>query len=169
VIWLLLPSIYHKSTAEKMAPHLRDGQTIIINPTAPLGPIEFERALRASGCSADITIAATCTLLFAARLKEPGRVFINGQKIDVARRPTPLPNARAEALTRPFFPNSATCRTFWPLLRQYEFRVPSRPHTAVHAMIEKGRTSSTIGLRPQPVKLIEAITRRHDPVQNLRL
>ena len=68
VIWVILPSIYHRSIAEKMAPCLQDGQTIILNPIAPLGPMEFRKALDDCGCKAEITLAASSTLLFACLL-----------------------------------------------------------------------------------------------------
>jgi len=83
VILVILPSLYHKDIAEKMAPYLKDGQVIIINPITPLGPIEFRKALDDSGCTANITLAGSNTLLFACRLKEQGRVLVSGQKQDI--------------------------------------------------------------------------------------
>ena len=80
VVLVILPSIYHKSTAVKMAPYLEDGQFVVINPVAGLGILEFKKALEENGCHAAIKLGCTCTLLFAARLAEVGRVTISGQK-----------------------------------------------------------------------------------------
>lgn len=80
VIWVVLPSIYHKSIAAKMAPYLEDGQIIILSPVAALGTMEFEHSLKKNGCRAKVILAGTCTLLFACRMKQPGKVTVNGKK-----------------------------------------------------------------------------------------
>jgi len=160
VIWLILPSIYHKATAEKMAPYLRNGQIVILNPTAPLGPIEFEKALHDSGCTADVTLAASCTLLFAARLKEAGRVFINGQKVDVAAAAYPSSrNARVEAVTAPYFPEFRYVRDILAVsFDNMNFEFHPGPTLLYTAMIEKGMDFQYyLDFVPSQVKLIEAI------------
>ena len=80
LIMVILPSIYHKSIAQKMAPYLKDGQIVLLNPNASLGAVEFRKTLDDCGCKADITLAGSCTLLFACRLSSNGNVFVNGQK-----------------------------------------------------------------------------------------
>lgn len=80
VIFIILPSIYHKSMAEKMAPYLKDGQIIIQNPNATLGPVEFKKTLDDCNCKSDVVVAAACNLIFACRLIEPGKVHIYGKK-----------------------------------------------------------------------------------------
>ena len=84
LILLILPENYHNSIAEKMAPFLKDGQIIILNPAAGLGAISFKKTLNDCGCTADVTIAVTCTLLFAARIKETGDVLVTGQKTELS-------------------------------------------------------------------------------------
>ncbi len=80
VVLMVVPSIYHDAMAEKMAPHLKDGQAVLINPAAPLGIVAFENRLRACGCKADLLMACTATLLFATRLVKTGQVKVSGQK-----------------------------------------------------------------------------------------
>ena len=80
VIWVILPSIYHKSIAATMAPYLEDGQIIILSPVAALGTMEFENSLKENGCSANVVLSGTCTLLFACRMQMPGKVTVNGKK-----------------------------------------------------------------------------------------
>ena len=52
VILVVLPSIYHNSIAQKIAPLLKDGQIVILNPITPLGTIDFQNTLTQSGCTA---------------------------------------------------------------------------------------------------------------------
>ena len=62
VILVILPSLYHNSIAQTIAPLLKDGQIVILNPITPLG---------------------TNTLLFACRAVQPGHVHVSGQKNDI--------------------------------------------------------------------------------------
>ena len=162
VIFMILPSIYHKATAEKMAPYLADGQTVILNPIAPLGPIEFEKAIRDKGCKADITIAAACTLLFATRLVEVGHSFINGQKIDVAIAAYPASkNAKVEALTKPYFPQFRYVQDILQVgFDNLNCEYHPGPTLLYTAMIEKGLDFEYyIDYVPSQIKLVEAIDR----------
>lgn len=65
VILVILPSLYHNSIAQTIAPLLKDGQIVILNPITPLGTIDFQNTLAKNGCTADIVLAGTNTLLFA--------------------------------------------------------------------------------------------------------
>ena len=69
IVMVVLPSIYHKDMAKKMAPYLKDGQIVVLNPNASLGPVEFKNTLKECGCTADVILAGTSTLLFACRHK----------------------------------------------------------------------------------------------------
>ena len=80
LIMVILPSIYHKSIAQKMAPYLKDGQIVLLNPNASLGAVEFRKTLTECGCKADILLGASATLLFACRAVEVGKVQVSGQK-----------------------------------------------------------------------------------------
>lgn len=80
LIMIVLPSLYHADMARQMAPYLEDGQVIVLNPHASLGPIEFREVLNDCGVTADVTIGCTSTLLFACRAVEIGRVVVAGQK-----------------------------------------------------------------------------------------
>ena len=80
IILVILPSTYHKDIAIKMAPYLKDDQIVILNPHASLGPIEFRKALDDCGCTANVTLGCTSTLLFACRAVEVGHVVVAGQK-----------------------------------------------------------------------------------------
>lgn len=108
VILVVLPSLYHKSMAEKMAPYLTDGQLVILNPNATLGPIEFKKVLNDKGCKADVTIAGASTLLFACRADKVGHVIVNGQKstLTIAAYPS-CKNSYVAEKTKDIFPEYA--------------------------------------------------------------
>ena len=84
LILLILPENYHDSIAVKMAPYLKDGQIVVLNPASGLGAISFKKTLTDAGCTSDVTLAVTCTLLFAARIKETGDVLVTGQKTELS-------------------------------------------------------------------------------------
>ncbi len=160
VIWVVLPSLYHKGIAQKMAPYLKDGQTVILNPIAPLGPMEFRKALDDSGCRADITLAASCTLLFACRLKCNGEVMINGQKneVKIAAYPSSK-NAAVEALVKDYVPEFKFVKDILEVsFDNLNFEFHPGPTMLYAAMIEKGIDFEYyIDYVPSQVKLVEAI------------
>lgn len=80
IILVILPSTYHKDMAIKMAPYFRDGQIVVLNPHASLGPVEFKKTIDDYGSTADVTIGCTSSLLFACRAVEVGHVVVAGQK-----------------------------------------------------------------------------------------
>lgn len=102
LILLILPENYHDSIAVKMAPYLKDGQIVVLNPASGLGAISFKKALTDAGCTADVTLAVTCTLLFAARIKETGDVLVTGQKTELSI--VAIPNSKREIIKEAIYP-----------------------------------------------------------------
>jgi opine dehydrogenase len=76
VIMVVLPSTAHQPMARAFAPHLRDGQIIILHPGRTGGVLEFVKTLQDEGCSADVTVAEAETLLYACRADGPTQVRI---------------------------------------------------------------------------------------------
>ena len=105
VIALILPSIYHEAMARRMIPHLKDGQTVFIQPEQTCGGIMFRKLMKEMGCTADVVIGTSVTLLYAARLLEPGHVRLHGLKktLPIAAIPS-KDNARLEAALCDVFP-----------------------------------------------------------------
>ncbi|CAH2212095.1 NAD/NADP-dependent octopine/nopaline dehydrogenase family protein [Tepidibacter aestuarii] len=83
IVVVVLPSLYHASIARKCAPHLKNGQIILIHPGSTLGALEFKHVLEQEKCSADVVVAEAHTLLYACRATEPGRAYIFGVKNSV--------------------------------------------------------------------------------------
>ena len=90
LIVIPLPSLTHKSLAQELAPHLRDGQVVYL-PPGTFGSYIFAKAMREAGNSADVSFAETGTLPYLARKHGPNRVVISGY---ATRLPTGVLPAR---------------------------------------------------------------------------
>jgi len=71
-----VPATAHRSLAHTLAPHLQEGQRVLLNPGGMLGSLAFLRELRAAGHSGKIKISETGTLTYICRKPDPGSVFI---------------------------------------------------------------------------------------------
>ncbi len=76
VLMAVVPASGHRFLAEVCAPHLKDGQIVVLNPGRTLGAIEFKQVLKENGCEADVIVAETQTLIYAARVTNPGQAKI---------------------------------------------------------------------------------------------
>src|SRR5512137_2294722 len=64
IIMVVVPSTAHVDIAKAAAPHLRDGQMVVLHPGRTCGAIEFVKALHDQGCRADVTVAEAETLIY---------------------------------------------------------------------------------------------------------
>ncbi|MDH4196900.1 MAG: NAD/NADP octopine/nopaline dehydrogenase family protein [Candidatus Aminicenantes bacterium] len=76
VLMIVVPATAHRYLAETCAPHLKDGQIIILNPGRTLGAIEFKQVLKEKGCTADVVVSEAQTLIYASRATNPGQAKI---------------------------------------------------------------------------------------------
>lgn len=83
VIMIILPSTCHEQVAREMIPHLEDGQIILIHPEESCGAIQFRHIMNEMGCTKDVVVGATSTLLYATRIIEDGECYVNGMKLTV--------------------------------------------------------------------------------------
>ncbi len=83
IIMLILPSNTHEKVAREMIPHLKDGQVILIHPEESCGALQFRHIMKQMGCTKDIVIGSTSTLLYATRLIQDGECYVNGFKQSV--------------------------------------------------------------------------------------
>ncbi|MGI6343464.1 MAG: NAD/NADP octopine/nopaline dehydrogenase family protein [Bacillota bacterium] len=80
VIMVVVPANAHRFMAEQCAPHLRDGQIVVLNPGRTGGALEFLNIIRQRGVQADVVVAEAQTLIYAARNNNPAQVTIYGIK-----------------------------------------------------------------------------------------
>ena len=80
VIMVVVPSSAHADLAAAMAPHLRDGQVIVLHPGRTCGAIEVAAVLARVNCRAAVTIAEAGTFIYASRSDGPAQARIFGIK-----------------------------------------------------------------------------------------
>lgn len=81
VIMVVVPSIYHKQLAKKIAPYIKENQILFIHPGATFGAIEFYNELKnAVKIPENFIICEALSLLYACRITKIGSVKIVGFK-----------------------------------------------------------------------------------------
>ncbi|MDH4179785.1 MAG: NAD/NADP octopine/nopaline dehydrogenase family protein, partial [Armatimonadota bacterium] len=76
VIMVVVPATGHAWLAEEMAPHIKDGQIIVLNPGRTGGALEVHHIFRQKSIQADVIIAEAQTFLYASRAVNPAQVQI---------------------------------------------------------------------------------------------
>ncbi|MEA3341615.1 MAG: NAD/NADP octopine/nopaline dehydrogenase family protein, partial [Chloroflexota bacterium] len=89
VIMVVLPASGHRDIAHLCAPHLRDGQIVILNPGRTGGALEFTQILKQEGCITDVIVAEAGTFVFASRSTGPAqaRIFRRKNAVSLAAMP----------------------------------------------------------------------------------
>lgn len=89
VIMIVIPASGHEDVARVCAPHLKDGQIVILSPGRTFGALEFINTIRKCGSDVDIIIAETQTIIYTSRYKEGTEVEILTlkKKVPVAALP----------------------------------------------------------------------------------
>jgi opine dehydrogenase len=89
MVMVVVPSSAHADVARSAAPHLHDGQIIVLHPGRTCGAIEFAKVLRDQGCTADVTVAETETFIYASRSDGPAqaRIFRIKEAVPLAALP----------------------------------------------------------------------------------
>lgn len=105
IVMVVVPSTAHADIARTAAPHLRDGQIVVLNPGRTGGALEFVKVLRDCGCDADVTVAEAETLIYASRSEGPAQARIFGIKeaVPIAALPATRTRRVLEALA-PAYP-----------------------------------------------------------------
>ena len=109
---IVAPAVAHADIARSLAPHLRDGQTVIVHPSATGGALEVRQVLDESGCKVRVAIAETNSLIYTCRAPEPGHACIHGIKQELVLATLPATeNARVLAVFQEAFPQIKGGRT----------------------------------------------------------
>jgi opine dehydrogenase len=100
IIMVVVPSSAHADIAAAAAPHLRDGQIVLLNPGRTGGVLEFLKVLRDHRCQADVTLAEAETLIYASRSEGPAqaRIFRIKEAVPLAALPAGRTSRVLEAL-----------------------------------------------------------------------
>lgn len=89
ILMVVVPATAHRFIAEQIAPHLVDGQIIVLNPGRTGGALEVLKTIRDNDCHADIIVAEAQTFLYASRSMNPAqtKIFRIKNSIPVAALP----------------------------------------------------------------------------------
>jgi opine dehydrogenase len=101
-ILVCLPAFAHDDVARSLAPHLRPGQRIVLDPGGMLGSLAFARELRAAGYAEELLIGETATLSYIARKAGPSEITISHVLHDLPF--AALPGEASDALAADLVP-----------------------------------------------------------------
>jgi opine dehydrogenase len=90
VIMIVTPSTAHLSLGELMAPFLKDGQIVVLNPGRTGGALEFKEALRRSGTDKRPVVVEAQTFIYASRMlnRHRGHIFRVKNGVPVSALPS---------------------------------------------------------------------------------
>ncbi len=80
IIMVVTTADAHGDVARAMAPHLRDGHVVVLNPGRTGGALEVRHVLRQCRVRAQVYVAEAQSLVYACRIETPGCVTIIGVK-----------------------------------------------------------------------------------------
>jgi opine dehydrogenase len=105
MIMVVVPSSAHADVAKNAAPHLKDGQIVVLHPGRTCGALEFVKALHDNGCTADVTVAEAETFIYASRSDGPAqaRIFRIKEAVPLAALPATRTRLVLEAIS-PAYP-----------------------------------------------------------------
>ncbi len=89
IIMVVVPSSAHCDIAKICAPHLKDGQIVILHPGRTCGAIEFAKELGNNHCPVEPIIAEAETFIYASRSEGPAqaRIFRIKEAVPLAALP----------------------------------------------------------------------------------
>lgn len=89
ILMVVVPATAHRFIAEQIAPHLADGQIVVLNPGRTGGALEVHKVIRDSGNKADVVVAEAQTFIYASRAMNPAqtKIFRIKNSIPVAALP----------------------------------------------------------------------------------
>lgn len=76
VIMIVTPSTAHYGLATLMAPFLRDGQIVVLNPGRTGGALEFRASLDRAQCAARVVVVEAQTFIYASRMLSRNKAHI---------------------------------------------------------------------------------------------
>ncbi len=105
VVMVVVPSSAHGDIAKVAAPHLRNGQIVILHPGRTGGALEFTKVLRDEGIRANVTVAEAETFIYASRSDGPAeaRIFRIKEAVPLAALPA-IHNERVLDAIHPAYP-----------------------------------------------------------------
>ena len=89
ILFVVVPAFAHEWIAEQIAPHLKDGQMVVLTPGYFGGTLLFRKVLQEKGLEARVILAEATSLPYATRIIGPAQVGIKGIKKEAPASGTP--------------------------------------------------------------------------------
>lgn len=83
IIMVTVPAMGHYDIAKEMAPYLKEGQIVVLNPGRTGGALEVYSTIRKYGCDKDIIVAEAQTFIYACRAMSSNSAHIFKVKKEV--------------------------------------------------------------------------------------
>jgi opine dehydrogenase len=80
VVVVVVPAFTHEWVAAHLAPHLVDGQIVLLTPGYPFGSVLFRNTLEVHGLTARVDVCETNLILHATRIVGPPQVGLQRAK-----------------------------------------------------------------------------------------
>ncbi len=96
VVVVVVPAYAHDWVAAHLAPHLADGQIVMLTPGYPFGSLLFRSTLEAHGLRAAVDLCETNLILYATRIVGPAQVGL--QRVKKTLWISGFPASRTEAV-----------------------------------------------------------------------
>ena len=164
VIMVVVPATGHRDMAAFCAPHLQDGQIVVLNPGRTCGAIEFRQVLREQGCQAKVIVAEAETLIYASRSMGPAeaRIFRIKNTVPLAALPA-IDTPKVITALQPAFPQFIPAKN---VLHTSLNNMGAVFHPAL-AVLNSARIESTQGnfefymegVTPTVARVLEAVDR----------
>jgi len=164
IVMVVVPASAHRSVAEAAAPHLQNGQIVVLNPGRTGGCLEFVKTLRDQACKVDVTVAEAETLIYACRSEGPAqaRILRSKEAVPLAALPA-TKNAAVLAALEDAFPQFIDGKT---VLHTGLDNMGAIFHPAL-TLLNAGRIESTggnyqfyiEGVTPSVARLLESLDR----------
>jgi opine dehydrogenase len=76
IVMVVVPATAHRDIVKMIAPHLKDGQIVVLNPGRTGGALEASRVIKETNPEVKPYVAEAQTLLYTSRVTNPGQVRI---------------------------------------------------------------------------------------------
>ncbi len=171
VVMVCVPAFAHAAIAERSAPHLQDGQIVLLNPGRTCGALEFINILRERGNNNDIIVAEAQTFIYASRGMGPAsaKIFRIKQAIPVAAIPAQKTDEALDKINEAF-PEFISATS---VIETSFNNIGAVFHPAI-TILNASRIESTMGnfqfyiegVTPSVAKILEEVDRERVEVAN---
>lgn len=171
IIMVTVPAMGHFYVAKRMAPYLKNGQTIILNPGRTGGALEVYNAIRESGCCKDIIVAEAQTFIYACRAtsETSAHIFKSKKEVTLATIPATKTEQVIEMLSDAYPQFKAAKDVIETSINNYGAIFHPAPTLLNSGHIERGASFEyyTEGITPSIGNFLEKMDKERMEIGNL--